>query len=279
MTYWREHALDLDDPLNREIWMRSPELQLEIDHPRHLQLPGSVGAQQAMVGNAALPWVPDLVGHSVSEGNAVLVIGSAYAGFIGGVSKRSSTIPESDYRENTMAAFQRAFLSHVVVEDSSYYGKIKRMLAAAVPLERVCLLDLCRASFVQRADGTSPHRRDDSGDKIARDRMLFDYKVTNTKFAGPTMFSRGDTLYVNDKGEMLAKQRSTSIRYLAEEAVRIGLFNDDKDPVWTEDSLQTVEEEKFEYAKTILELGHDRRLFVKQGDRLPSRPIGLTVLA
>ena len=29
------------------------------------------------------------------------------------------------------------------------------------------------------------------GDKISRDRMLFDYKVTKTGFAGPTMFSRG----------------------------------------------------------------------------------------
>ncbi|MBW2295549.1 MAG: MaoC family dehydratase N-terminal domain-containing protein, partial [Deltaproteobacteria bacterium] len=121
--------------------------------------------------------------------------------------------------------------------------------------------------------------RIEQGDKIARDAMLFDYKVTKTKFAGPTMFSRGDTLYVNDSGAMVAKQRSTSIRYLAEEAVRIGLFNDDKDPVWTEDSLMAVEKEKFEYAQTILELGHDRRLFVKQGDRLPSRPIGPHTIA
>jgi hypothetical protein len=57
------------------------------------------------------------------------------------------------------------------------------------------------------------------------------------------------------------------------------LFNDDKDPVWTEDSLMAVEKEKFEYAQTILELGHDRRLFVKVGDRLPSRPIGPHTIA
>jgi len=121
--------------------------------------------------------------------------------------------------------------------------------------------------------------RIEPGDKIARDRMLFDYKVSNTKFAGPTMFSRGDTLYVNSRGEMVAKQRSTSIRYLAEEAVRIGLFNDDKDPVWTEDSLMKVEQEKFEYLQTVLDLGHDRRLFVKVGDKLPSRPIGPHTIA
>jgi acyl dehydratase len=121
--------------------------------------------------------------------------------------------------------------------------------------------------------------RIEPGDKITRDRMLFDYKVTQTKFAGPTMFSRGDTLYVNNRGSILAKQRSTSIRYLASEAVRIGLFNDDKDPVWTEDALMEIETEKFEYIQTCLELGHDRRLFVKVGDRLPSRPIGPHTIA
>ena len=56
------------------------------------------------------------------------------------------------------------------------------------------------------------------GDNIKGERMLFDYRVTETKFAGPTMFSRGDTTYINQRGEMIAKQRSTSIRYLAEEA-------------------------------------------------------------
>ncbi len=53
------------------------------------------------------------------------------------------------------------------------------------------------------------------GDKITRSRMLFDYKVSQTGFAGPTMFSRGDTEYVNQRGQFICKQRSTSIRYLA----------------------------------------------------------------
>jgi len=121
--------------------------------------------------------------------------------------------------------------------------------------------------------------RIEPGDRVTRDRMLFDYKVTQTKFAGPTMFSRGDTLYVNQKGEMICKQRSTSIRYLAEEAVRRGVFDDDKDPVWTEDSLMEVEQRKFEYVQTVRELGHERRLFVKTGDRLPTRLIGPHTIA
>jgi hypothetical protein len=112
------------------------------------------------------------------------------------------------------------------------------------------------------------------GQRITRDRMLFDYKLTKTSFAGPTMFSRGDTTYINDAGELICKQRSTSIRYLAEEARKRQLFSDDKDPEWTEDQLVEIEQKKFEYCKSFLELGHQRRLFVKVGDKLPQRLIG-----
>jgi hypothetical protein len=117
------------------------------------------------------------------------------------------------------------------------------------------------------------------GQRIARDRMLFDYKVSQTRFAGPTMFSRGDTTYVNDSGQLICKQRSTSIRYLAEEARRLALFDAEEDPVWTEDQLMAIEEEKFAYFKTVLELGHQRRLFVKVGDPLPQRLIGPHTIA
>jgi len=117
------------------------------------------------------------------------------------------------------------------------------------------------------------------GDRLTRDRMLFDYRVTKTSFAGPTMFSRGDTTYVNDAGEIICKQRSTSIRYLAEEARKRSLFSDDKEPEWSEDQLMAVEQEKFEYYQSFLELGHDRRLFVKPGDKLRRRPIGPHTIA
>jgi hypothetical protein len=117
------------------------------------------------------------------------------------------------------------------------------------------------------------------GDCITRDRMLFDYKVTQTSFAGPTMFSRGDTTYINHRGELICKQRSTSIRYLAEEARKRQLFSDDKDPEWTEDQLMEIEEQKFEYYKTFLELGHERRLFVKEGEKLPERLVGPHTIA
>ena len=117
------------------------------------------------------------------------------------------------------------------------------------------------------------------GDRISRDRMLYDYRVTKTSFAGPTMFSRGDTTYINGRGEIVCKQRSTSIRYLAEEARKRQLFADDKDPEWTEDQLMEIEQKKFEYYQSFLELGHDRRLFVKEGDALPRRLIGPHTIA
>jgi acyl dehydratase len=116
--------------------------------------------------------------------------------------------------------------------------------------------------------------RIEPGDSIKGERMLFDYRVTDTKFAGPTMFSRGDTTYINQRGEMIAKQRSTSIRYLAEEARRRAQFNEKDDPEWSDDALADIEEQKFAYYATFR--GHDKLLWkdVNEGDRLPTRPIG-----
>lgn len=113
------------------------------------------------------------------------------------------------------------------------------------------------------------------GDKIRCDRMLVDYRVTHTKFAGPTMFSRGDTTYVNQQGEFVAKQRSTSIRYRADNARKMDSFGEQaRAPEWTVDKLQQVEDEKFAYYSTFRD--HVRRTMkdVKENEELPRRPIG-----
>ncbi len=112
------------------------------------------------------------------------------------------------------------------------------------------------------------------GDTFRQDRMLFDYKVTQTKFAGPTMFSRGDTSYVNGRGEIVCKQRSTSIRYRAEQARERAQFMSDRERSWSDVELKEIEKQKFEYYASFLDLGHGKRLFVKKGDKLPKRPIG-----
>ena len=112
------------------------------------------------------------------------------------------------------------------------------------------------------------------GDSIRHERMLFDYKVSNTSFAGPTMFSRGDTVYINQKGEIIGKQRSTSVRYLVENATKLGLFADNVERDWTDQEIADIEKKKMDYIQSFRDLGHDKRLFVKVGDKLTQRPIG-----
>ena len=116
--------------------------------------------------------------------------------------------------------------------------------------------------------------RIEPGDKITHERMLFDYKVTDTKFSGPTMFSRGDTTYVRQTGEIVCKQRSTSVRYLAENARTLGLFDNEKERSWTDSEIEDLEKQKFEYLASVLDLSHDKRLFVKEGDKLATNVIG-----
>jgi acyl dehydratase len=112
------------------------------------------------------------------------------------------------------------------------------------------------------------------GDTFRQERMLFDYKLTQTKFAGPTMFSRGDTSYVNGRGEIVCKQRSTSIRYRADQARERAQFMSDRERSWSDAEIKEIEKQKFEYYASFLDLGHGRRLFVKKGDKLAKRPVG-----
>jgi len=113
------------------------------------------------------------------------------------------------------------------------------------------------------------------GDKIRVERLAYDYKVTNTKFAGPTMFQRGDTTYINQNGEIIARQRSTAIRYLVSNAVKLSSFQgQDKEPEWTEQELQEIKAQKLAYYRTFF--NHVIRRFdeVKTGEELPVRVIG-----
>lgn len=116
-----------------------------------------------------------------------------------------------------------------------------------------------------------------AGDLVRNERVPFDYVVKETKFAGPTCFQRGDNVYWNDRGEKIATQRSTSIRYLAEAAREMGsLAGATEDPVWTRAQLEELEAKKFEYVQTLHELGHGKRWWdeVKVGDTLPVRIFG-----
>ena len=125
--FWKTECLTTDQ-INAEIWEQSPALQRQIQTPHSLVNIGSVGAQQAMIdgdSDCVLPWVPDLIGRDWKDAGSILVVGSAYAGFIDKYSGRSASMSESSYRrEQTVEEFQRAFLHMVVMPDASYYGKI-----------------------------------------------------------------------------------------------------------------------------------------------------------
>jgi hypothetical protein len=98
-----------------------------------------------------------------------------------------------------------------------------------------------------------------TGDLLVCHRMPYDYRVTETKFAGPTCFQRGDTLYINQRGERVALQRSTSIRYRPRKAKEKGLFSEPEEPSWTDDQLAEIEERKLTFIDQVQELSHDAR--------------------
>lgn len=112
-------------------------------------------------------------------------------------------------------------------------------------------------------------------DRLRSERLAFDYKIANTSFAGPTMFQRGDTTYVNQEGEIVAKQRSTSIRYLVANATKLNSLQElQKQPEWTDEELMAVEREKLDYYSTFQD--HVIRTYeeVEVGQNLPRGVIG-----
>jgi hypothetical protein len=119
-----------------------------------------------------------------------------------------------------------------------------------------------------------------AGDLIHNERVPFDYVVKQTKFAGPTCFQRGDNHYHNAKGEKIATQRSTSIRYRADlardAASAAASAAPASDPEWTDKQIAELEEQKLEYIDALHALGHGKRYWdeVKVGDKLPQRVFG-----
>lgn len=160
--YWDTSLLNLGDELNREIWARSPQIQIG-----EIGLPIRYGAQQAMIGSGAvLPWPPDMVGKSCSESGRLIVCGSAYAGFISPFSERNGhSVSVNEYRQATVEEFQRIFLDNVVRGGDRYYRVLEALLKEISALDRTLVLDLCRVSFVEKGNPNSV-RIDKSGDSV-----------------------------------------------------------------------------------------------------------------
>ena len=114
-----------------------------------------------------------------------------------------------------------------------------------------------------------------AGDVVNNERIPFDYVVKQTGF-GDTVFQRGDNFYRNQNGELISKQRSTSIRYSAHaggETVDTGAFDE---PEWDDAQIEELEARKATWIRMLRELGHRERWWddVKVGDQLPERVFG-----
>lgn len=115
-----------------------------------------------------------------------------------------------------------------------------------------------------------------AGDKLFQERRFHDYKVTETKFAGPTVFSRGDTTHTNQHGVLVARERSTAIRYLRSEATRRGLFDSQLGAVkhWTKTELTEIAKVRHDWILSNRTGISPHFEDVKVGDKLPRRAIG-----
>jgi len=95
------------------------------------------------------------------------------------------------------------------------------------------------------------------GDRIRCERVPYDYKIAQTGFAGPTMFQRGDTLFYNQHDELIARCRTTAVRYLLENARRLKKAGDaapePSEPDWTPEQFEAVQEEKHAYHRSFRE--------------------------
>lgn len=114
------------------------------------------------------------------------------------------------------------------------------------------------------------------GDRLVQERRFHDYKVTDTKFAGPTMFQRGDTIHRNQDGTLVAKERSTSIRYLAAEADRRKMYANQLPPKprWTPEKLGEIDKVRHDWILSNRVGASPLFGDVKVGDMLPRRVIG-----
>src|SRR5262249_3970676 len=109
------------------------------------------------------------------------------------------------------------------------------------------------------------------GDLLTQERRFHDYKLADTKFAGPTLFQRGDTLHRDQNGTPVAKERSTSIRYLAAEAEKRKMYANQlpPKPKWTAEKMAEIDKIRWDWILSGREGVSPRFDEVDVGHRLP----------
>jgi acyl dehydratase len=119
------------------------------------------------------------------------------------------------------------------------------------------------------------------GDHHNHERRFVGYKMADTKFAGPTMFSLGDTFHRNAQGALVAKERATAIRYLAEEAEKRGMYAKQLGEVrkWTREEMKQIEKVRLDWILSNRMGVSPHFEEVKVGDELPRRVLGPHTIA
>ncbi|MFD1611507.1 MaoC family dehydratase N-terminal domain-containing protein [Sphingomonas tabacisoli] len=119
------------------------------------------------------------------------------------------------------------------------------------------------------------------GDRLVQERRFHGYKVTDTKFAGPTMFSHGDTIHTNQHGALVAKERATAIRYLAAEAEKRGMYDNQDKPIrrWSSEELAALDRARVAWIQSNREGTSPLFADVKVGTKLPRRVMGPHTIA
>ena len=114
------------------------------------------------------------------------------------------------------------------------------------------------------------------GDQLFQTRRFHGFKVAETKFAGPTVFSEGDTLHRNQHGAPVAKERSTSIRYLVSESEKRGMFRNQLQPIpqWTAAQRKEIAELRHAWILSNREGVSPHFEEVEVGTKLPRRVLG-----
>lgn len=172
MSFWltAEFAFQqgLPDLINEEIWADSALVQRELCNRVNACEKVWHGAQQASLNTVVLgpeaeglilPWVPDVLGSQWNHSNAVHIVGSAYAGFIKGISRRQ--FPFEAYVRTSRLKwhdFAELYLRYVIRGDVDYYEPLSPILAFFGRASRFCLSDLCRASLVTRLPNSRTDR-------------------------------------------------------------------------------------------------------------------------